>query len=70
MTEFPNEALEAGLTSPWRSAAVGLYQKWAGFLVARKAEQRAAQHAPPSATPYLARLAAELAATRRQLVLR
>jgi homoserine O-succinyltransferase len=40
MAEFPNEALEAGLTSPWRSAAVGIYRKWVAFLVARKAERR------------------------------
>jgi homoserine O-succinyltransferase/O-acetyltransferase len=44
MAEFPNEPLEAGLSNPWRSAAVGIYQKWAAFLVARKAERR-----PPSA---------------------
>jgi len=42
MAAFPNDALEAGLTNPWRPAAVGIYEKWAAYLVARKAEQRPA----------------------------
>lgn len=40
MTEFPMRALEAGLTMPWRQAALGFYQKWLAFLRARKAERR------------------------------
>src|SRR6202051_905680 len=41
MADFPKSALEAGLTSPWRPAAVGIYEKWVAFLTARKAERRA-----------------------------
>jgi homoserine O-succinyltransferase len=40
MAEFPTRALEAGLRSPWREAALGVYQKWAAYLSARKAEKR------------------------------
>jgi len=40
IAEFPKEALEAGLMSPWRPSAVGIYRKWAAFLRARKAERR------------------------------
>jgi len=39
--EFPMAALEAGLDWPWRAAAVGIYEKWLGYLSARKAERRA-----------------------------
>jgi homoserine O-succinyltransferase len=42
MAAFPKAALEAGLNDPWRAAAVGVYQKWSAYLVARKAERRAA----------------------------
>lgn len=40
--EFPTAALETGLQSPWRAAALGVYRKWCAFLRARKAERRAA----------------------------
>ena len=43
--EFPTAALEGGLQSPWRAAALGVYEKWCAFLSARKAERRVA--APP-----------------------
>ncbi|HEX4409290.1 MAG TPA: homoserine O-succinyltransferase [Xanthobacteraceae bacterium] len=33
---------ERGLAEPWRAAAVGVYQKWVAYLVARKAERRMA----------------------------
>ena len=38
-TDFPNEALEAGLRNSWRPAALGVYEKWVEFLSARKAER-------------------------------
>lgn len=40
--EFPTTALETGLQSPWRVAALGVYEKWCEFLSARKAERRVA----------------------------
>lgn len=40
IAEFPKAALEAGLQCPWRQAAVGVYEKWAAYLTARKAERR------------------------------
>jgi homoserine O-succinyltransferase len=40
IAEFPKAALEAGLQSPWHPAALGIYQKWAAYLSARKAERR------------------------------
>jgi homoserine O-succinyltransferase len=40
--DFPSEALEAGLQNAWRSAALGVYEKWVEFLSARKAERRTA----------------------------
>jgi homoserine O-succinyltransferase len=40
IAEFPKSALEAGLSSLWRPAAIGIYEKWAAFLQARKAEKR------------------------------
>jgi homoserine O-succinyltransferase len=43
--EFPTASLETGLQSPWRVAAIGVYEKWCEFLRARKAERRGA--APP-----------------------
>jgi homoserine O-succinyltransferase/O-acetyltransferase len=39
--EFPKDALEVSLQCPWRDTAVGVYEKWVAFLMARKAEQRA-----------------------------
>jgi homoserine O-succinyltransferase/O-acetyltransferase len=40
MAAFPKDALAAGLKNPWRAAALGVYEKWAAFLLARKAERR------------------------------
>ena len=40
MAEFPTSALEAGLRSPWREPALGVYRKWTAYLSARKAEKR------------------------------
>ena len=34
--------LEAGSQPPWRAAAVGVYQKWVSYLIARKSERRIA----------------------------
>jgi len=38
---FPKEGLETGLKNPWRPAAVGIYEKWAAYLLARKAHVHA-----------------------------
>ena len=40
IASFPMGALEAGLESPWRDCAVGIYQKWLEFQRGRKAERR------------------------------
>jgi homoserine O-succinyltransferase len=40
IAEFPKTALETGLECPWRPAAIGVYEKWAAYLTARKAERR------------------------------
>jgi homoserine O-succinyltransferase len=40
LASFPVGALESGLESPWRSCAIGIYEKWVAFLMGRKAEQR------------------------------
>ena len=40
IAEFPKSALEAGLQCPWRPAAIGIYEKWTAYLLARKAERR------------------------------
>jgi homoserine O-succinyltransferase/O-acetyltransferase len=44
MADFPKHALETGLQNSWRfswrSAALGVYEKWVEFLSARKAERR------------------------------
>jgi homoserine O-succinyltransferase len=37
---FPKDVLEAGVSCPWRPAAVGIYEKWVAYLSARKAERR------------------------------
>jgi homoserine O-succinyltransferase len=37
---FPMGALEAGLQSPWRVCAIGIYEKWLEYLRGRKAERR------------------------------
>jgi homoserine O-succinyltransferase/O-acetyltransferase len=49
MADFPKNALETGLQSSWRPAALGVYEKWVEFLSARKAERRTASIAigPP-----------------------
>jgi homoserine O-succinyltransferase len=41
IADFPKAGLEAGLQSPWRSAALGIYRKWTGYLTARKGQCRA-----------------------------
>jgi homoserine O-succinyltransferase len=40
IADFPKSGLEAGLDRPWRPAAIGIYEKWAAYLSARKAERR------------------------------
>jgi homoserine O-succinyltransferase len=40
IASFPTQALQAGLDSPWRPCAVGIYGKWAEYLRGRKSEQR------------------------------
>jgi homoserine O-succinyltransferase len=40
IAEFPKSALETALASPWRPAAIGVYEKWTAYLLARKAERR------------------------------
>lgn len=40
IAEFPIGALQAGLESPWRSCAIGIYAKWIAYLRGRKAERR------------------------------
>jgi homoserine O-succinyltransferase/O-acetyltransferase len=40
IADFPKTALAAGLECPWRMAALGVYEKWAAYLSARKAERR------------------------------
>jgi homoserine O-succinyltransferase/O-acetyltransferase len=37
---FPMATLEAELLWPWRSAALGIYEKWCAYLSARKAERK------------------------------
>jgi homoserine O-succinyltransferase/O-acetyltransferase len=37
---FPFGELDAGLQSPWRGTAVGIYQKWLEYLIGRKADRR------------------------------
>jgi homoserine O-succinyltransferase len=41
MTSFPKSALDAGFKQPWHAAAVGVYQKWVAYLLARKVERPA-----------------------------
>ncbi len=41
IADFPKGALEMGLACPWRTAAIGVYAKWAAFLTARHSERRA-----------------------------
>ena len=38
--DFPVSALEAGLDSPWRPCAIGIYEKWLEYLSGRKADRR------------------------------
>lgn len=42
MTEFPLSLLETSLENSWHPGAVGIYEKWIGYLCARKADKRAA----------------------------
>jgi len=37
---FPLGELNAGLQSPWRATAVGIYEKWLEYLSGRKADRR------------------------------
>jgi homoserine O-succinyltransferase len=46
IADFPRSALETGLECPWRPAATGIYEKWVGFLRARKAERRTMPFSP------------------------
>jgi homoserine O-succinyltransferase len=47
IAEFPTTALTAGLESPWRAAALGVYARWAAYLIARKKERRIMAGPPP-----------------------
>jgi homoserine O-succinyltransferase len=40
IASFPFGELDAGLESPWRATAIGIYQKWLEYLSGRKAERR------------------------------
>ena len=40
IASFPMRSLEAGLDCPWRPCALGIYEKWIGYLRGRRAEQR------------------------------
>jgi homoserine O-succinyltransferase/O-acetyltransferase len=46
IADFPKSALETGLDCPWRTAAVGVYEKWAAYLRARRAERRTMPFSP------------------------
>jgi homoserine O-succinyltransferase/O-acetyltransferase len=37
---FPFGDLDAGLESPWRSCAIGIYEKWLEYLSGRKSDRR------------------------------
>jgi homoserine O-succinyltransferase/O-acetyltransferase len=41
IADFPKSALERGLKCPWRAAALGVYEKWVAYLIARKTERQA-----------------------------
>jgi homoserine O-succinyltransferase/O-acetyltransferase len=49
MTEFPKSALGGELLWPWRTAALGIYEKWCAYLCARKAQRRTAAASLPGA---------------------
>jgi homoserine O-succinyltransferase len=40
IASFPMGALRAGLESPWRPCATGIYEKWVEYVCGRKSEQR------------------------------
>ncbi len=40
IASFPMGAIEAGLESPWRNCAIGIYEKWFEYLRGRKADRR------------------------------
>jgi homoserine O-succinyltransferase len=40
IADFPKSALEMGLKCLWRAAALGVYEKWAAYLTARKTDRR------------------------------
>jgi homoserine O-succinyltransferase len=46
IADFPKASLETGLECPWRPAATGIYEKWVGFLRARKAERQTMPFSP------------------------
>lgn len=54
IADFPMRALEAGLGARWQRCAVGLYEKWLGYLRERKADLRTTNSAATPAPPQLA----------------
>jgi homoserine O-succinyltransferase/O-acetyltransferase len=40
IASFPMEQLRAGLESPWRPCAIGIYEKWFEYLSGRKSDRR------------------------------
>ena len=40
IASFPVGELDAGLESPWRACAIGIYEKWLEYLSGRKADRR------------------------------
>jgi homoserine O-succinyltransferase/O-acetyltransferase len=40
IANFPFGELDAGLQSPWRDTAIGIYEKWLEYLSGRKADRR------------------------------
>jgi homoserine O-succinyltransferase/O-acetyltransferase len=40
IASFPVGELDAGLESPWRACAIGIYEKWLEYLSGRKADPR------------------------------
>jgi homoserine O-succinyltransferase len=40
IASFPMDALQAGLESPWRPCAIGIYEKWLEYINGRKSDRR------------------------------
>ena len=40
IADFPIGSLEAGIENTWRRSAIGVYERWIGYLLGRKAERR------------------------------